>query len=846
MNVRNRFLLLSTVVAVWGIIPSWGQQPVGSHDQEVNTSMYAGIIDEQTLLREDDGSGLAQDVSTMVIFSNDVFLRRVGFRFSPFRYRIRGYESRFEEKYINGVRFNEGVRGIFNYSSIGALNDMTRNGDAVPFMMPSTFTFGSLSGSENINMRPADFARGGRATISLTNRNYVVRSLVTYSSGLRSDGWALTASVGGRYSDRGAIPGTFYRNIAYALGAEKVWAQGDHRLSFVTYGSPVVRGQQGSSYQEANDLVGNNLYNPNWGYQDGKRRNARVVTAYDPTAILSHIWRINDRTRLITGLAGHYSRYGGTALNWYNGPDPRPDYYRYLPSYNQSDEVGNEYYRYLWQLCPKQGGISQIRWDQLYRANELNNREGNGSAIYMVEERRSDLAEGSFNSTLNADLTPRIQLTAGVGVKVSKAHQFRTVDDLLGATYLLDVDKFAERDFPGDRLTIQNDLERPDRKVYHGDIFGYDFNYHVNSADIWMQQEHKYLKWNLYYGAKLKYTDVMREGNMRNGRYPENSLGRGDTHRFVDFGTKLGATYKFTGRHLLSLNMSYQTVAPPVEQIYISPRITDMSSDRVKSAGVFASDLNYTFSTPKLAGRMSAFYTYINDDMKRVSYYHDSERTFVNHLLTGLDKRYMGLELGINYKLDDNWNFDLVGTAADFRFTSNADGEINYENGKAEPKSERVYMKSYHIGGMPEILGTFGVNYFLNYWFLSANLNGFARNYVEIAPLRRIASNYATVMPEGTNGFDSALYEAYEYLTSQEKYPGGYTLDLSIGKIFYLKNRNSINFNLSVNNVTNRTDIRTGGYEQGRINLQYPQRFASKYFYMQGINAFFNLTYRFK
>ena len=43
--------------------------------------------------------------------------------------------------------------------------------------------------------------------------------------------------------------------------------------------------------------------------------------------------------------------------------------------------------------------------------------------------------------------------------------------------------------------------------------------------------------------------------------------------------------------------------------------------------------------------------------------------------------------------------------------------------------------------------GTFGVRYFVNYWFLGANVNGFARNYIEVAPLRRLSSNYASVNP---------------------------------------------------------------------------------------------------
>lgn len=828
------------------VIPQSGTYDLGditiAARPESNFQMTLTLDDIERAIGDDE-AGLSQDVSAMVIFSNDIFLSNAGYQFSQFRYRVRGYESRFEERYINGVNFNDQVRGMFNYSSIGALNDMTRNGDATNYFGPSTYSFGSIGGSENINMRAGNYTRGGKATFSLTNRNYYTRGMLSYSTGMQDNGWAVSASIGGRYSNEGNIDGVFYRNISYALGIEK--EVNNHRISFMTFGSPVERGQQGASFQEVYDLVDNNLYNPNWGYQNGKKRNSRVVKSYDPTGILSHIWKINDVTTLTSGLGVHYNRYGGSALNWYNGPDPRPDYYRYLPSYNRDNQTAFDYYTYLWKSPNRNENISQLNWDKMWEVNRLNNQEGNGSAIYMVEDRRKDLFEAAFNSTLNTELSKNVKLTAGIGLKNSLAKQFKTVDDLLGAQYVLDVDKFAERDFPGDRETIQNDLERPDRKVYKDDVFGYDFRYHVNSADIWFQQEHSYRYFDFYFGSKLKYTEFQREGKMRNGRYPDNSLGKGKKHRFTDYALKGGLTYKISGRHFLTGNMSYQTMAPLVDNFYISPRITDAAPENGKSMRVFSADINYVFSLPSITGRVSLFNTNFYDDMMKKSYYHDSEKTFVNHQLSNVDKVHRGIELGLNYKLNDTWNFDLIGSTAEYYYDNNPDGVISYENGKVSDMAETVYMKDYYVGGTPQTMGTLGINFFKNYWFLNLNINGFGRNYVEISPLRRLASNYVGVVPPGTGGFDENLYNAYRTLTHQEKFDGGCTLDFGIGKIWYLPNRNSVNFNLTINNILNKKDIRTGGYEQGRINTDYPDRFASKYFYMQGINGFFNMSYRF-
>lgn len=801
-----------------------------------------GILDESFL--DDDVEGASQDISSMVILSNDVYLSSVGYQLSPFRFKVRGYDSHYEQKFINGVSFNDQIRGVFNYSAIGALNDLTRNGDVINYYAPGTFSFSSIGGAENINMRAGSYAKGGKLTASYTNRNYYLRGMASYSTGLMDDGWAVTFGVGGRYSDEGNIDGTFYRNISYALGIEKQWDEGKHSISFTTFGSPVERGQQGSSYQETYDLVGDNLYNPNWGYQNGKKRNARVVKAFDPTAILSHVWKINEYTTLTTGIGAHYNRYGGSALNWYNGPDPRPDYYRYLPSYFSEAPDVAEYYTRLWQS--KDPSVTQLDWDELYRINNLSNVTGDGNAIYMIEERRSDLFETSFNSTLNTIITPRLKLNAGVGLRTSLSKQFKTVDDLLGAQYVLDIDKFAERDFPGESTVIQNDLNRPNRKVYKDDKFGYDFDIRVNSANIWLQNEYTSRKFDIHYGMKVSYTEFQRKGHMRNGRYPDSSYGKGKSHNFLDFAFKTGLTYKISGRHFITANVNVGTQSPLPNTAYVSPRITDNIAKELESEKIFSADINYIFSLPRVNGRVSVFRTAFFDQMDRVSYYHDSQRTFINHVLTGVDKVHQGFELGLTYKLDNNWSFDLAGTVAEYFYSNNPMGTISFENGKLDNEDETVYLKDYYVGGTPQIAGTLGVNYFYDYWFLGLNVNGFARNYLQVAPLRRLASNYQ-IGPDhaGVDPSNPDDMEAFNKLTAQERFGSGYTVDVSVGKIFYLRNRRSVNFNFSVNNIFNRKNIRTGGYESGRMDVSYPDKFGSKYYYMQGINCFLNASYRF-
>lgn len=279
--------------------------------------------------------------------------------------------------------------------------------------------------------------------------------------------------------------------------------------------------------------------------------------------------------------------------------------------------------------------------------------------------------------------------------------------------------------------------------------------------------------------------------------------------------------------------------------MYVSPDITDDTAKGLTPLQVAHTDINYIFSTSKVKGRLSYFYTGFWNDMKKVSYYHDQERSFVHHTLYGMDKVHHGAEVGIEYRPDNSWTFDLIGTIAQYYYSNNPMGVMTSSNGKIKGVEERVYMKNLYLGGVPQMIGTFGIGYFYNYWFFNLNINGFGNNHIDPAPIRRLASNYTSVAPVGAANHKSEQYEAFQQITTQERFKPGATLDLSVGKIIYLPGRQQINFNLTVNNLLDNRDVRVGGFEQGRINLEYPERFGNKHYYMQGINFFLNASYRF-
>ncbi len=113
------------------------------------------------------------------------------------------------------------------------------------------------------------------------------------------------------------------------------------------------------------DIAGDNFYNPYWGYQNGKKRNSSVASTFQPVFILTHDWKVNDKTSLVTAGSYIFGKRSVTALDWYNSADPRPDYYRYLPSYQLDPNFAAQ------QLEAMKNDINlrQVNWDRLYNMN---------------------------------------------------------------------------------------------------------------------------------------------------------------------------------------------------------------------------------------------------------------------------------------------------------------------------------------------------------------------------------------------------------------------------------------------------------------------------------------------
>ncbi len=807
------------------------------------------LFDEQAL---DDEESTAQTINALTGASDNIYYNASNYNFSTMYFRFRGYDSQYQTTYINGINMNDPIRGRFNYSSLGGMTSRAfRNRTTTIGLGAANYGFGNIGGSSNISTITSDYATGFNGSVAYTNANYMLRAMATYVTGINKHGWGLTVSAVGRYANEGVIEGTFYNSAGLFISAEKVFNE-NHSLTLTAYGAPTQRATASATYQEAYDLADNNLYNPNWGYWNGKKRASRIVESFDPTAMLNWIYDNHKGTSVNTGAMFRSVYYSSSALNWFNTSDPRPDYYRNLPSNFLTDSgEPTEQSEYIAELWRNDESVRQINWDRIVHANQLNNLANQSlpesektGASYILENRVNHSLQVQIASNINHRLNSRMTLQGGVNAGYTSANYYKSIRDLLGGEFWIDVDPFSNRDMTIVPDNMQNDLDNPNRRVYKGDKFGYDYTFHVAKAGAWAQNQINLPQWDINYGVQFGYTGFHRTGHMRNGRAPQNSLGAGKSHDFFEGVVKAGATWKIDGRNYLMAHAEYGSHAPLIENVYISPRIKDNIINDPKCERILSADFTYGWNYRKFRGAVTFYATEFYDATERNSFYDDDEQAFTNHVLSGVRRENIGIEVGIAYKILPSLTAEFAGTVASYRYKNNPMGMRSYENGLHDDVYKRVYLKNYRVGGTPQQAYSIGLDWAApKQWFLGLTANWMRDSWVKLAP---IYHEYRPTLWAAFPSYEEA-YAKQEEISRQARMNNAFSLNFSIGKLIYINRKVSLNVNLNVDNITNNKNIMQNAWQQGRLDTQdwNLNKYPNKYSYAQGTKVFLNVGVRF-
>lgn len=818
------------------------------------------VISTVTLSSDEGSSEGAQNIAGVLTASNDLFASTAAFGFSAARFRIRGYDSDNNLIYLNNIPVNDQEDGFVFWNAWGGLNDAVRSRSNSIGLQPTEYTFGGVGGAVSIDTRASSHRKQLRVSYAISNRTYRHRLMATYSTGMKN-GWALTLSASRRWADEGYVAGTSYDAWSYFLSVDRK-LNDRHTLNLTALGAPIIRGRSTSSVQEMYDLAGTNFYNSYWGYQNGKKRNSQMVNTHQPLAILRHDWSISNKTSMTTAISYEFGRDGLTALDWYNARDPRPDYYRRLPSYIENDQRDD-----VEQLLRENEELRQVDWAHMYEANrnsiqtiaDADGIEGNDvtgkRSQYVVEERRADMTRASFNSNFRSAISDNFTLTAGLSYQSQTTKYFKVLDDLLGGDFYLDIDKFAEFGNVGNNEVIQNDLSTINKLVQEGEKFGYNYDIVNNRAGAWVQGEWKFNKFDFFAAANANNSRFWREGNVQNGRF-ENSIGKSEVQSFVDYGVKGGVTYKLNGRNYFVLNGAYLTRAPFTRNAYLSPRTRADFAEGAVLEKILSAEVNYLLRSPGLKIKATGYFTQFDDQINIRSFYLDNALVddsgvsggFVNYIMSNISTQHMGMELAAEVATPiTGLKAKAVAAIGENIYTNRPDVEVFLDQDAASLGKRQVYIKNFYVAGSPQTAMTFTLSYNAKaFWFANLSFNYFDNSWIDFFPERRTTDAVSYVDdPDYINEVVEPGSPLWKEIIDQQKAPSAFTMDFFGGKSWKINNL-FIYLNVGVNNLLDKKDFITGGYEQYRFDFEGKNvnRFPPRYFYGFGRNYFVSLAFR--
>lgn len=545
----------------------------------------------------------------------------------------------------------------------------------------------------------------------------------------------------------------------------------------------------------------------------------------------------------------------------------------------------------------------QIQWNTLYAQNAANNAYGK-DALYYQEERHNDQLAFRLASIWSQELKHDQHLTAGIHLNSTKGMHYKTMKDLLGANQYHDYDSYSVSDYGYGSNEVQNDLDNPDRSIQEGDRFGYDYNIYVNKMQAFANYSFVKGGFAAVISGDIEGTSIERYGRMRNGRAANYSKGSSGTAWFLGGGGKLQLSYTM-GNHVFAIAGGYESQAPVAYNAFVAARIQNNFVDRLRNEQILSTQASWQWRFGRVSGKFTGFWTKNWDVTHQSVAYLDnianeggSNDCFSYLTMTGLEKQFYGIEGAVTVKITDHLKFNALGTYGDAKFNNNPLAQLAYEGSDAartqalnqwtnpvtlQNQPLRVIYKGMRVGSTPLTAVSLGLDYNIKGWYFEVKANYYDRVYIEASPYTRLGSilDRASISDNsqtmGTEGVDYFTYDPSDvyvgsnnvfeqaaakggnvydkqtgnllasYAPSQEKAEGGWMFDFSVGHQFRLKHGKSINVNLQINNFTNNTNLKTGGYEQNRTKVNTPYKFKlnSFYWYANSFNAFLNFNYRF-
>ncbi len=620
-------------------------------------------------------------------------------------------------------------------------------------------------------------------------------------SALMRKGWSATLYASARGGDDLYVEGVYNNSVDVGLRLAKSFDAGA-ALALVALSTIGERGLRSASTEEAFTLTGDRLYNPAWGYQAGRVRNSRTRRDAVPFVAATYTQPIGSSTRLQITAGGDYGHRRYSSLGWYDAMTPRPDNYRYMPSF-YADESVAAVVADEWRASNPD--YTQVRWDDLYGQNRISS---NG-AVYAVDYRVERIARGQVVVDFRTELGSNLTLRYGLRGDYLSSRNYKQMVDLMGATHLDDVDYYLlDDDTYSARL--RNNMLRKELAVGQGDRFSYDYDLRRRSLMATLAVDYSVVRWHITADLQVGRASIQRVGYFEKELFPASaSLGRSERLKFNPYLMKASVGYAFNPRHHLRLGAMVAERLPEAQNMFLNPLYNNRTVDNPSAEHHRAAELEYKYSGTAADVVLTAYAASVSGQRETLRLYDDLSRAYCDVDISRLGSVRYGVEMATEVRFTSFLRASLTAAAGRYLYAENplVTHYADTDNQVISSSSES-YMGDCYIGGAPQLSATAELTY-IDYkgWSASLGAQLAAARYVEPSVVRRTER----VAIQG-----SSSEEIFLSFMHQRRLGDAFTIDASLSRWFNLE-RSRLALTLSVRNLLGTDDIVYSGYESSRI-----------------------------
>ena len=638
--------------------------------------------------------------------------------------------------------------------------------------------------------------------VDLAGRNYLIGANYSGAYSIDShgialkEGWQLLSNARLRTGRDLYVDGVYTNALDLSFGASYTARNDNLDLAITLPFSE--RGLRQASTEEAFTLTQNRLYNPAWGMQDGRVRNSRVATTLRPEAVAMWRRRVTATTDMILTANIYYDLRGTSSLTWFNAPTPAPDNYKYVPSYftSDSDRIAVEE---AWRDNDLR--YTQIDWERLYLTNAI---QQDGHARYAVASRRAHIAHATINLGFDSRLNGAT-VQYGVELRNNTEHKFRVMDDLLGATHIIDKDYYLEDDATYSHLT-ENNLRNPNHRVTEGDRYSYDYALTRRSAKLYATAQWRTRDIDFSIAASMALEQTLRRGYFEKELYSGSaSFGRSQAVTLTPAMLSASAHYPL-GKHDMGISLLLRGESPQPDDLFLQPEYNNRRIDNPSLTTAMAAELSYSYTAQRLRLQAKLYIANTAHEVDVVRYYDDLAGEYADAVVSGIGRLHYGIEASADVTWSQYFTSNFTLSAAQHAHRANPTVTTYADDDNTLIATSTSEMRGISAGA-PAITLYGDIAFRHKGWMARASVQYWGLRYATPSYIRRTVRvvSYA------------ASVEEQERLKLQQRLPDAATLDITLSKRFKFSNNTSLSIQLSARNILGNNVVYSA-YEENRIS----------------------------